>query len=88
MAQLQVNNRILNYKGISYQIAQINSLKIVEIKRKKEEPKENDEIIKPVAITAVVTFFFTFALLQDLNPWGLLTGIVCGISVYVLVPNS
>ena len=58
--RLSVENKILNYKGISYQISQITSMKIVEIKIKNKNVISLSPLRSslPVAIIGILLGFF------------------------------
>lgn len=56
MSILRVENKILKYKGISYQISQISSIKIVEIRRNNRK----NISLKPLKGYFILLFFCSF----------------------------
>ena len=56
MSVLRVENKILKYKGISYQISQISSIKIVEIRRN----NRRNISLKPLKAYFLLLFFCGF----------------------------
>lgn len=83
MSVLKVENKILKYKGVSYQISQISSLKIVEIKRKNRIHVS----LKPLGQLALAFIFFVgllLALVSNGNYYGLLSGMVAIVVFYFM----
>lgn len=63
MSTLSVDNRILKYKGISYQISQITSMKVVTIKLKNRKKASLQPLKKSIPIS-IIGIFIAFAAVQ------------------------
>ena len=71
MSVLKVENKVLKYKGITYQISQISSIKIVEI-RKINRKNVSLEPLKQLVPAFIFLVWVSFSLLQNGIYYGLL----------------
>ena len=75
MSGLRVENRLLKYKGITYQISQISSIKIVEVKKKIRKSVSLEPL--KLWIPAIIVFgFLGWKLLENDNYLGILSGLI------------
>jgi hypothetical protein len=80
MSILSVDNKILRYKGISYQILQITSMKVVEIKVKNRRLVS----LKPLKILLpilVIGFSLALIALLDINIMGVNQKVLLGFNI-------